>query len=82
MSDPDRPCPHPETEVTVRVTHLEDSGKTQADIRISCAACGVPYLFPAEIPVGVDLRGVARSFDGSELRVAIYAENDARELTG
>jgi hypothetical protein len=73
MIDQDRPCPHTETAAIVEVIHLEDSDRWQAQIHIWCAHCDEPFLWPAEIPVGVDLSGVARSLDGQELRIAILS---------
>lgn len=71
----DLPCFHPRIETQVNTTYLTDSGKYAADIRIACADCGEPFAFPSHLPVGVDLSGVARSLDGTELRIAILPQS-------
>lgn len=69
--NPDRACPHENNAATVEVILLEDTGKRQAQIRLWCADCEEPYLWPESVPIGVDLSGVARSVDRRELRVAV-----------
>jgi hypothetical protein len=74
----DRACRHEEFGAFIEVVRLEDSGLFQANIRIECADCGDSMVFPDEIPIGVDLGGIARSVDGVELRVAVRSEFEAR----
>jgi hypothetical protein len=64
-------CAHPDFDAQVIVTRLEDSGLFSADVKVWCAACALPFEFPESIPIGLDLRGIARSLSGQELRVAI-----------
>lgn len=54
----------------VSVNYLEDSGRFMADIRVSCAECGLPFQFLG-LPLGLNLGGAAMSVDGREARIAI-----------
>lgn len=73
--NPDVICMHGDTEASVEVTHLSDSGRSQADIKIRCTACGEDFLWPEALVVGISLSGVARSLDAKELRIAITPES-------
>ena len=74
--NPDLACQHENAQFQVDVILLEDSGKRQADIRGWCSDCEEPFLWAEQIPIGVDLSGVARSVDGQELRVAMTSAAD------
>ena len=65
-------CEHVNVEAHVGIVLLEDTGKRQAEIRAWCNDCDEPFLWPSRVPIGVDLSGVARSFDAQELRVALH----------
>jgi len=64
-------CEHPDFEAQVIVIRLEDSGRFNADLKIWCAACSLPFEFPESTAIGIDLGGIARSVSGQELRVAL-----------
>lgn len=63
-------CKHPDFEVQAAITHLSDSGKIVADIRIKCTACGTPMQFKG-LPTGFNADGAMVAFDGTELRIGI-----------
>lgn len=63
-------CEHGDFAASVTVNRLEDSGRFEADVRITCTQCGVPFRFLG-LPAGVDLNGAAVSVDGTEARLAI-----------
>ena len=71
MSDTSpKSCRHKDFVATVRVCRLEDSGGFIAEIRISCAECGLPFQFLGLEP-GLDLQGARVSIDGLEANIAI-----------
>lgn len=74
MADLDRACPHPNFDVALVVKRFEATGKYVAEIRIRCAHCDEPFVFLGDLPVGVNLSGVATSLDRHELRAGIYPE--------
>lgn len=63
-------CEHKDFAAEVDVHRLEDSGRFQADVRIKCTECGLPFRFIG-LPAGLDLNGAAVSPDGTEARLAI-----------
>lgn len=63
-------CDHTNQKATVRVINLEDTGKTMAEIEISCSDCGTPYRFIG-LPMGMSLRQPSTDVDGTELRIPI-----------
>lgn len=63
-------CNHEDFRADVDVTRLEDSGRFQADVRIKCNQCGLPFRFIG-LPAGLDLNGAATSADATEARLAI-----------
>jgi len=69
------PCAHPDFAAEVTVNRLEDTGRFNADVRITCAACGVPFRFIG-LPAGVDLNGAAVSVDGTEARLAVAPKGE------
>lgn len=38
-------CEHDEFNAEVKVARLEDTGQFVAEVKVSCAACGVPFRF-------------------------------------
>jgi hypothetical protein len=68
-------CDHPHFEAAVDVIRLQDSGRFAADVRIKCAACGIPMRFIG-LPAGVDLNGAAVSVDATEARLAIAPKGE------
>jgi hypothetical protein len=68
-------CPHMEFTTEVDVNRLEDTGRFQADIRIKCVGCGIPFRFIG-LPAGLDLNGAAVSVDGTEGRFAIAPKGE------
>ena len=63
-------CLHMNFRAEIDVNRLEDSGQFQADVKIWCANCGLPFRFIG-LPSGVDLNGAATSIDATEARLAI-----------
>ena len=63
-------CEHKDFRAVVSVNRLEDSGQFNADIRINCAECDLPFEFLGLQP-GIDLQGACVSIDGQEARLAI-----------
>jgi hypothetical protein len=68
-------CKHADFCADVTVNRLEDTGRFQADVRIKCAQCGLPFRFIG-LPAGIDLNGAAVSVDGSEGRFAIAPKGE------
>lgn len=69
-------CLHTErTAALIEVAYLEDSGRYQADISISCVDCGTAFRFPESLPIGVDLNGVTTNVSGTVLRTAVIPVN-------
>lgn len=66
-----RDCIHDDFDAMVIVTRLEDSGRWQADFQVNCKTCGTPFTFLGDLPVGVDLNGIATNFTQTELRAGI-----------
>lgn len=63
-------CPHNDFSLSAVVTRIEEKGRFQADIRIRCTDCGLPFRFIG-LPAGLDLNGAATSVDATEARLAI-----------
>lgn len=63
-------CEHKNFCVNAAVNRIEDVGRFQADIRITCDDCGLPFLFIG-LPAGLNLNGAAVSADAEEGRFAI-----------
>lgn len=68
-------CPHESFNASVDVNRLVDSGRFSADVRISCAQCGVPMRFIG-LPGGLDLNGASVSADATEARLAIAPKGE------
>lgn len=68
-------CEHKQFAAEVDVARLEDSGRFNADVRIKCADCGMPFRFVG-LPCGLDLNGAAVSIDGTEARMAIAPRHE------
>ena len=71
------PCAHYSARANVEVTRLTDdshlpTGEVRADIRITCAQCGLPYKF-VQLPAGYKFDAPTISADANELRVPILA---------
>ena len=65
-------CEHPDFEANVVVNRLEDTKRFQLDLKVWCRECSLPFEFPEDLPIGIDLMGTARSVSGQELRIAIH----------
>lgn len=63
-------CKHMNFTANVSVARMENVGKFHADIRISCAECGVPMQFLG-LDTGFSFDGARVSLDGQEARIAI-----------
>lgn len=50
--------------------------RNNADVRIACADCGVPFRFLG-LPAELDLTGAATSVDAEEARLAILPRGEA-----
>ena len=75
-------CRHENFGASVEVNRLEDVGRFMADVRITCADCGVAMRFIG-LPTGVDLNGASVSLDGTEGRFAIAPKGEVvSELEG
>jgi hypothetical protein len=68
-------CTHENYAAEVDENRLEDSGRFQADVRIKCANCGLPFRFIG-LPAGLDLNGAATSPDATEARLAIAPKGE------
>jgi hypothetical protein len=68
-------CQHEDFEAAVDVHRLEDSGRFQADVRINCKECGLPFRFIG-LPAGLDLNGAATSADATEARLSIAPKGE------
>jgi hypothetical protein len=73
-------CEHMNFEADVVVNRLEDTGRFNADVRIKCVECGVPFRFIG-LPYGLDLNGAACSVDGTEGRFAIAPKGEVLAMT-
>lgn len=68
-------CEHPSFEARVDVNRLTKTAdgpvdRWQADVRIRCSGCGLPFRFLG-LPTGLDLLGAAVSVDGEEARLSL-----------
>jgi hypothetical protein len=65
-------CQHENFAANVDVHRLEgcEPMRFNADVRIECAECGLPFRFIG-LPAGTDLNGAAVSVDATEARMAI-----------
>lgn len=63
-------CKHMQFRADVAVARLEDSGRFNAEIKIECADCHLPFQFVG-LPLGLDLGGACMSIDGQQARLAI-----------
>lgn len=68
-------CKHSNLRTTVAVALLEDSGRRNAEIKITCADCGKPFQFLG-LSAGLNLDGAACSPDGLEARLAICPQGE------
>ena len=75
-------CGHNNFRVDAAVNRLEDIGRFNVDIRITCDECGKPFRFIG-LPSGVDLNGASVSLDAEEGRFAIAPKGEViPELEG
>ena len=75
-------CEHRSFSASVEVNRLEDVVRFVADVKISCAECGIPMRFIG-LPAGLDLNGASVSVDGTEGRFAIAPQGEVvSELEG
>lgn len=63
-------CKHDSFACSVTVNRLEDIGRFNADVTITCDQCQTPFRFIG-LPAGLDLNGASVSVDGCEGRFAI-----------
>lgn len=68
-------CQHKDFIANVAVQRLEDIGRFQADVRITCSECGIPFRFIG-LPSGLDLNGASTSADATEARLAIAPKGE------
>jgi hypothetical protein len=68
-------CKHEDFEARVDINRLEDTGRFMADVKIQCAACGVPMVFLG-LPRGLDINGASMNTDGTEGRFAIAPKGE------
>jgi len=73
-------CEHENFDVAATINRMSevDNGpikRYQADIRIVCAECKLPFRFVG-LPIGLDLTGAAVSVDGEEGRFAILPRGE------
>ncbi len=68
-------CQHKNHSCEVDINHIEDVGRWQADVRIKCADCGLPFRFIG-LPAGLGLNGAAVSVDATEARLAIAPKGE------
>ncbi len=68
-------CQHKNVSAEFDLNYLEDTGRFQADVRIKCADCGVPFRFIG-LPTGLDLNGASVSVDGTEGRFAVAPKGE------
>ncbi len=66
-------CTHPEFAANVVVNRFEDTGRFNAEVRVSCIACGESFRFLG-VPAGLLTDRPAVSVDGLELRAPIEPE--------
>lgn len=74
-------CEHADFVAHVDVNRLtvEDDGPVvafAADVRVECAACGVPMVFVGPMPTGVLHDQPTISVDGTELRIPLHPANE------
>ena len=67
-------CAHMNFDAHVSVARLEDSGQFNAEVKIHCVECGMPFRFLG-LPLGMNLQGAAMSVDGLEARLAILPQD-------
>jgi hypothetical protein len=63
-------CEHKDFRADVSVHRLEDTKQFQANVKIECSQCHLPFQFLG-LPLGMDLQGAAMSVDGQEARLGI-----------
>jgi hypothetical protein len=63
-------CEHRNFRVDATVNRLEDIGRFNIDIRVTCEDCNTPFRFIG-LPCGIDLNGAAVSANAEEARLAI-----------
>jgi hypothetical protein len=63
-------CEHMNFRANVTVNRMPDVRRFNADVKINCADCGLPFRFIG-LPCGVDLNGAAVSVGGTEARLCI-----------
>ena len=73
-------CRHESFACVVAVNRLEDTGRFNADVRIVCDQCQMPFRFIG-LPYGLDLNGAAVSPDGTEGRFAIAPKGEVLAIT-
>lgn len=71
----DAKCKHDDFFCECDVTRLSDSGAFTLDVRVKCKQCGIPFEFIG-LPRGLNLKGAAMSFDGTEGRFAICPKGE------
>lgn len=71
-------CRHPDFVASVDVNRVESEEGLDftTDLKITCAACGVPMQFLG-LPIGVNMRGAAMSADGLRATLAMVPQGQA-----
>lgn len=78
-------CPHEHFDANVSCNRIvneegeEPPVRFNADIRITCRDCGLPFRFVG-LPHGVDLNGAAVSADGQEARMCIAPKGEVQTM--
>lgn len=67
-------CVHMNFGAQVSVARLEDIGQFNAEVKIQCAECGMPFRFLG-LPIGLNLQGACIAPDGLEARLAILPQD-------
>lgn len=67
-------CVHMNFQANVSVARLEDIGQFNAEVKIKCAECGMPFRFLG-LPIGLNLQGACIAPDGLEARLAILPQD-------
>lgn len=73
------PCKHLHFLCNVTVNRLEDTGRFNAEVTITCLDCSTPFRFVG-LPYGLDLNGAAVSPDGTEGRFAVAPKGEVATL--
>ena len=76
MTEKQKKCEHLKFKSDIEVARLEDVQKFNANVRIRCLDCELPFQFLGLLP-GLDLNGARVSVDGTEAHLAIVPQGTA-----